>query len=227
MDTSNINYFDLGIVAVLIASGIFAFRRGLVREVMSMGTWVLAGIFAVSFFPMAKPYVEAHIKNQHLAEAVTALGLFCIAIVTLIPLGNYLNGLVKGPTISSIDRSLGFVFGLIRGFVIACIVYWGSSYVWTQDLQPPWLEKARTKPALAYGVELIQSVLPDEPDEAFSKSVHESREAAERAVEEAKRLEDISTPIPVYTKGLDKKASSYGEESREKMNNLIDRNAPQ
>ena len=225
MENAHFNGFDAFVALILISSGIFAFRRGLVREVMALGTWVLASVFAFSFYPLARPILEAHIKNQMLADAATAVGLFCIAIITLVPLGDYLTGLVKTPTLSSIDRSLGFVFGLLRGFVIMCLLYLGTTFVWPQDQgsQPTWLDQAKTKPALAYGVELLKSIVPDSPEDTAASEARKSREAAAEAVESAKRLEDISTPVPTYSV-KDKNPASYKDDARDKMNNLFDRN---
>ena len=225
MENSQFNAFDLTLAAVLVSSGIFAFRRGLVREVMALGTWVLASIFSFSFYPLAKPLVEAQIKNPMLADAATAIGLFCVAIIVLVPLGDYLSGLVKTPTLSSIDRSLGFVFGLLRGFIIMCLLYLAMTFAWPedQDTQPVWLAKAKTKPALAYGVDILKSIVPETVTEDTKDMLEENRDAAAKAVEDAKRLDEISTPVPTYSKTKEK-ASSYGDESRDKMNNLIDRN---
>ncbi|MFA6280464.1 MAG: CvpA family protein [Bdellovibrionales bacterium] len=226
MEHTQFNIFDMLTAAVLVASGIFAFRRGLIREVLSLGTWVLASVFAFSFYPMARPFLEEHIKNAMLADAATAIGLFCIAIVVLVPLGDYLTSLVKTPTLSSIDRSLGFVFGLIRGFVIMCLLYLGATYVWSNDeaKQPVWLAQAKAKPALAYGVDVIKSMTPENPEKAASEQLQKGRELAKKATENAKRLEDISVPVPSVSKEQGNGAS-YGDETRDKMNNLYDRNA--
>lgn len=229
MDTPQFNIFDLVVAAVLVSSGVFAFRRGLVKEVMALGTWVLASVFAFSFYPLARPFFNEHIKNPMLADASTAIALFCLAIVTLVPLGDYLTSLVKSPTLSSIDRSLGFVFGVLRGFVIMCLLYLGTTFVWPegQGYQPKWLEEARTKPALAYGVEALKGMVPEDPEEAMQREMKESRDMAEEAVESARRLEDISTPIPTYQRSKDAKPYSYDPENRNKMNDYIDRNTAQ
>ncbi len=225
MENASFNIFDLLVAVILIASGVFAFRRGLIREILSLGTWVLAAVFTFSLYPMARPFFNEHIKNAMLADAATALGLFCLAIVTLVPLGDYLTGLVKSPTLSSIDRSLGFVFGVIRGFVIMCLLYLATTFVWPEghDGQPSWLAEARTKPALAYGVDLIKSLTPEGVEDEAAEQLERSREAAEEAAEDARRLEDISTPVPVY-RGNKGETPSYGDETRDTMDTLMDGN---
>ncbi|MDD3182525.1 MAG: CvpA family protein [Alphaproteobacteria bacterium] len=224
METTHFNVFDLIGALVLVSSGVFAFRRGLVREIMALGTWVLASLFAFSFYPLARPFLEQQIKNQMLADAATAVGLFCIAIIVLVPLGDYLTGLVKTPTLSSIDRSLGFVFGLLRGFIIMCLLYLGTTFIWPadQNAQPKWLSEAKTQSALAYGVNLLKSIVP-ETTEGTEEMLNKSREEAQQSVDDVKRLEDISTPVPTYTK-KNVPVSSYGTDSRSNMDNLVDRN---
>lgn len=227
MEHAPFNIFDLFVALVLLSSGVFAFRRGLVREIMALGTWVLAALFSFSFYPIALPFFSEHIKNTMLANAATGISLFCLAIVTLVPLGDYLTGLVKSPTLSSINRSLGFVFGILRGFVIMCLIYLATTFIWPegQGVQPVWLEQAKTKPALAYGVEGLRALVPESPEDAAREKLEESREAAEEAVENAKRLENISTPIPVY-RGRGE-APAYDENAKEKLDNLMDESASQ
>ncbi|MGE4351823.1 MAG: CvpA family protein [Bdellovibrionales bacterium] len=225
MENSQFNAFDAIGALVLIASGIFAFRRGLVREIMALGTWVLSSIFAFTFYPLAKPFLEEHIQNQMLADACTAIGLFSLAIVLLVPLGDYLTSLVKTPTLSSIDRSLGFVFGLIRGFIIMCLIYLGTTFIWSADQpedQPQWLAQAKTQSALAYGVDLLKSIVPDSVEDA-SEIAQKHKEKAQEAADDLQRLEDMSTPVPTYT-NKNIPTSSYGEETRDTMDTLIDRN---
>lgn len=235
MSNPNFNVFDAAVAGTLLVSGIFAFRRGLVREVMALGTWVLASLFAFAIYPSARPFFNEHIKNAMLADASTAIALFCLAIVILVPLGDYLSGLVSSPTLSSINRSLGFVFGIIRGFLIACLVYLGLTFIWPEkepdewmenekNKQPVWLEEARTKPALIYGVEIIQALVPEDTEESAKNALKKGREESEEALEDARRLEEISTPVPTYTRNRNDSPSSYKDEAREKMNNLIDRN---
>lgn len=232
--TSSMNIFDIFVVLVLLASGVFAFRRGLVSEILSLGTWVLASVFAWSFFDVTRPLLHEQIQNDMLADAATGLGLFCLAIIILIPLGDYLLSYVKGPTLSSIDRSLGFVFGIVRGFLIMCLLFLVVTYIWPEPKeneneetkkteQPKWLAQAKTKPALHYGMEMIKSLVPEDAEKTLTESLNKSKEAATEAAEKAKRLEEISVPVPVYTGGNDREPSSYGDNARESMDKIIDR----
>lgn len=228
MESSQFNAFDVFVALILVASGIFAFRRGLVKEITALGTWILASLFAFAFYPFAKPFMMNHIENEMIADAATGLGLFSLAVIILVPLGDYLNNSVQSPGLSSIDRSLGFVFGLVRGFLIVCLIFLGITFIWPEeqeDDQPTWLAEAKTKPTLIYGVNLIKAFVPEDAEAAKDETIEKSRAAAEKAIEAARRLEDFSTPSPKnYTDNKEtEEPSSYEDDARDTMDDLIDR----
>lgn len=222
MDTSNVNYVDLSVLAVLAVSGILAFKRGLVHEAFSLGTWVMASMITVKFYPSVKIWMLHHIKNELGADAATAIALFCGTLVILIPFGNLLSNLIKGPTLTSIDRSLGLVFGVLRGFLVVCLLFLCATWIWPEANElPDWLAEAKTKPMLSYGAELIKSYVPKDEQEKMEDGVRKSREAATKAAKDARRLDEISTPVPMVDKSKEDRSPSYGEKYRENMDNLI------
>lgn len=228
MENASFNSFDIAAITVLIVSGVFALRRGLVGEVMALGTWIIATVFTFSFFPLVRPFMADRIQNEMLADAATGLGLFCLAIIVLVPVCDFLNDTVKGPTFSSIDRSLGFIFGLLRGFIIMCLVFMIMVYIWPEDKedeeQPIWLAESRTKPALAYGVDLLRSLVPEDANEQITKNLEESREQAKEAQDNAKLLEEMSIPIPAFPDMDDSEPAFYEDNTRDDMNDFFDRN---
>lgn len=123
-----------GIVAVIIIlSAILAYSRGLVRESLAIGGWILAAIVAFVFAPMAEPLMrEVPILRDFLGDscelsmiaafaAVFALALIIVSIFT--PL---FAGAVQRSALGGVDQGLGFLFGVARGVllvVIALIIY--------------------------------------------------------------------------------------------------------
>jgi membrane protein required for colicin V production len=221
MEHSGFNMFDLGVAALLLLSGIFAFRRGFVKEIFSLGTWIGASIIAATYYPVLKPWVmQHHIKNDLAASAIAALGLFGLSLLALIPTGNVLAGLIKGPTMTSIDRSLGFVFGLLRGLLVLCLVYLCLTFIWPKaEEQPTWLAEARTKPLLADGADMLKNFVPKDEREEAAEELEKSRKKATKAIEDAERLDEISTPVPSAGK-KDGKTPSYDEKLRGVMDDL-------
>ncbi|MCL2469408.1 MAG: CvpA family protein [Alphaproteobacteria bacterium] len=227
MEKTSYNAFDLLFLAILLVSGIFALRRGLVREVLALGSWILAALFAFALFSTVRPLLDEYIKNKMLADAATGVGLFCVAIIILVPLGDFVSSLVRSPKLSAIDRSLGFVFGLIRGFIIMSLVYLSLTFVFPEEPegkvhQPPWLEKSKTKPVLAYGVDLLKSLVPEGADEKLAEALKKKQKAEKEAAEDAaEHLDELSTPVPEVS-GFKGEDSSYDDKERERMDEIFD-----
>ncbi len=227
MQSSSFHLLDLFVLAMLGSSGYLAYKRGLVQEVLALGSWVLAGVLTVTLYPVIKPMVTPHFSNEMAADAATALGLFCLTIVMLAPLSNYLLGLVKTPTLASIDHSLGFVFGVIRAFVILSLVYLCLTWIFPTDtedkhIQPKWLTEAKSGPVLAYGADLMKSLAPLIDEKAASEAIEKTRAEARQKIDDAERLDRISTPVPVG-RVHETPGPNYGNDSRDKLNDLIER----
>jgi len=221
MGSTGFNTFDFAVFGLLLVSGVAAFRRGFVKEIFALGTWVAASIVAATYYPLMKPWIMSHnIKNELAAGALSALALFGLTLLILIPTGNVLANFIKGPTLSSIDRSLGFVFGLMKGLLVLSLLYIALSFVWPKaDEQPDWLTGAKTTPLLADGADMLKSFVPRDEREKAAEELEKSREEAARAIEDAERLDEISTPVPSSGK-KDKKSHSYGDDLRSIMNDL-------
>ncbi len=223
MENSGFNTVDLLVFATLLVSGVLAFMRGFVREIFSLGAWVGASMFSVFMYPTAKPWVHHHIKNEMAADAATALGLFCLGLVVLIPIGHLLAGMVKGRALTAIDRSLGFVFGLTRGVLVVCLLFMITLLIWpkTEDM-PDWLAEAKTRPLLSAGAEIVKDLVPKDKREKMADEIRKQHDAGVEAKDAAQQLIRLSTPKPVEKEKTD---PAYGNDDRNEMNDLVDQKA--
>lgn len=96
--------------------------RGLIKEALSVANWIVALLIAVTFRDQFASLLVGHIETQSLRQLV-AFGTLFIATLLVGALVNYLIGeLVKITGLSSTDRILGMVFGLLRGFVVVMAI---------------------------------------------------------------------------------------------------------
>ena len=61
---------DICFVAILVISGILAYIRGFVREVLSVAAWVGATFVTLYGYPHLQPIAREHIENRMLADGV-------------------------------------------------------------------------------------------------------------------------------------------------------------
>jgi membrane protein required for colicin V production len=153
---------DLAVLGVMILSGLLAFFRGLIREVLSIGAWIGAAALALTFLPRVSPLLAPHMPSPEWADPAAGILLFVASLIVLSMIAKAIGGAVRASPISGIDRSLGLVFGLARGAVLAI-----AAYVFACMAIPPdrWPEPVLESRSLAYiyrGAEWAVRQIPQE-----------------------------------------------------------------
>lgn len=132
-------------------------------EVLSIAGWVGAALVTLWTFGDARPYLRQYIEMQLLADILTGVGIFVVALVIFSTISHLIARVVKGSALNAVDRSLGFLFGLVRGAVLVCLGYLLlTSWVFPETKRPPWLENARMLPWVEQGAEYLKGLVPQE-----------------------------------------------------------------
>ena len=112
------NAFDVAIVAVIALSALFAFARGIIREVIALGAWVVGFIAAIAY---AGALANAFTWLNMTPVATQALAFVLILVIALIVgalIARVLAGLIRAIGLGFMDRILGLVFGVARGLIV-------------------------------------------------------------------------------------------------------------
>ncbi len=132
---------DWVFIAVLGVSLLLGVWRGLVREVLSLVNWVLAFYLAQWFAQDAAKYLRMSGVSDVLRYAIGFALVFVVSAFVGGLLVWALSKLVSSVGLGLVDRSLGAVFGLLRGviFLLALTVVVAmtpakSSLWWTQSV---------------------------------------------------------------------------------------------
>ncbi|MEM6390737.1 MAG: CvpA family protein, partial [Pseudomonadota bacterium] len=120
-----------GIVAlVILLSALLAYSRGLVREALAIGGWIVAAIVAYMFAPQVEPLVkEVPVisdligDNCELALIVGAGAVFAAALIVMSLITPVFSSAVQRSAVGGIDQGLGFLFGVARGILLVAIAY--------------------------------------------------------------------------------------------------------
>ncbi|NQV47782.1 MAG: CvpA family protein [Rhodospirillaceae bacterium] len=209
---------DLVVIVVLLISAFLAYARGFVHEVLSVAGWIGAGFAALYGQPYVQPYVRQLIPSQMIADLATGTITFVVALAALSLLTRAISKLVQGSALNSLDRALGFLFGLARGAVLICLLYLGVQWLTPPDDQPQWMTEARTMPLITVGAAWIKMLLPDDAGEEGDKIKDQAIEKARQ--ESLKVMEGLISPAP---KGDDSQpAEGYDKKTRSAIENLID-----
>jgi membrane protein required for colicin V production len=155
------NPLDIGVIAVIGLSAVFAFARGFVREALSIVAWIGAGFITLYGFGAVYAMVDPMVHNPLLSQLIAVGGTFLVSLIVLTVFTSMVARRVRSSGLSSIDRTLGFIFGLARGLLLVSLAYLFVENVMQANDRPPWLKEAKSAPYLHEGAEMLRTVLPE------------------------------------------------------------------
>ncbi|UTW54099.1 CvpA family protein [Kordiimonas sp. SCSIO 12610] len=156
MEIETLTAFDITVLVIIGFSTLFAFGRGFTTVALSFGAWI-GSLFATVFgFTLAKPYIRDYITPPELADIIGLAAIFFLSLFLLKQIAEWVGGMVKDSPVGLLDRSLGALFGLLRGMVIVSIAYLGFSKIFNEDNAPDWVQNAETRPLVAWGANMVE-----------------------------------------------------------------------
>lgn len=201
------NFVDICVLAVIGISALLALSRGLVKEVLSILSWVGAVVAVIFLLPRVEPLVGQYIKEPLLAQIASGIGIFVLALVVFGVINHYLSANVRSSALGALDRSLGLVFGVLRGAIVVCVAYILMSWAMPNPAsRPDVIREARTEPLVAEGAVFLKSLLPADVVDKGSAVV----DTGMQKLEQGKSLNDSyqnltngtgTTPIPAPGSG--------------------------
>ena len=163
MSNLPVSLLDLMVIGIVLISGLLASVRGFAREVLAIGSWVAAAIAAYALHPKVLGYLEPHIANHQvaIAAAIAIVFLGVLVIATMITVK--LSDIILDSSIGTLDRTLGFLFGAARGFLIAAIAFLFFDKLVGEKQYPDWIRDAKLRPVLKETGDQIIAFLPSDP----------------------------------------------------------------
>ena len=155
-----VNWVDIVVISVIGLSTLLAFVRGFVREVLGIGSWVAAGLFSVWAYSYAVDTFRGWISEPDVADVACFGVLFAAALLLLSVVSGMIGGLVRSSGLGGIDRTLGLVFGLVRGAGVVVLAYIVVGMAVPLDRWPDAVQEARTLPYIYQGAALAVQLLP-------------------------------------------------------------------
>jgi membrane protein required for colicin V production len=163
MSNLPVSLLDLMVIGIVLISGLLASVRGFAREVLAIGSWVAAAIAAYALHPRLLTYLEPHIANRQIAiAAAIAIVFLCVLVIATI-ITVKISDLILDSSIGTLDRTLGFLFGAARGFLIAAIAFLFFDKLVGEKQYPDWIKDAKTRPILKETGDQIIALLPSDP----------------------------------------------------------------
>jgi membrane protein required for colicin V production len=113
-----VTLFDYLILFVLVCSIVISTMRGLIKEILSLVSWIVSFVVANAYGAILAGWLPNVIPGQTLRLIVGFLVLFIGVRLLMSLLRKAVDALIKASGLSLADRGLGGLFGLARGCII-------------------------------------------------------------------------------------------------------------
>jgi len=149
----------------MLVSGLLAMVRGFMREVFAIASWVIAAVVTLYAYPHALPYAKQYISQDTIAMAASIGGVFIVTLLIVSIITVRISDAILDSRIGALDRTLGFLFGLARGFLIMVVALLFFNWLAQNEQgQPEWIRDARSRVVLQSAGDWLISVLPEDPE---------------------------------------------------------------
>jgi len=232
---------DIIVLVILLISAGIAFMRGFIREVLTIAG-VVGGLAAAYFgAPILKPHmrgwfgVEEGVVPERLfgilpydvlADALSYGLIFIIVVTTLSFISHSLAEWARRTGLGAIDRSMGFLFGLIRGILLLGLLYLPVHMFVEQDAKDDWFKDTKSHFYLEKVAAGMASYLPEDTEE----QLNDAAEQGEKIMDAREKLQEIELLkkdegdnfMPPEDAPEETPTRGYNEEFRDNMDQLID-----
>ncbi len=172
--------FDLFALGVLFISGVMALMRGFVREALTVTAFVAAALAALWTRPVFAGLLMDMVGSGLIANVVAMAAVFLLVYLAVSFVTSSLQKNVKsGEDVTVIDRTLGFVFGLVRGLVMLGLLV---LVIKNTMSNPTWMTGGRLYPLAEASAQLLQTLAPDgswvanQPDDPIARELERLQE---------------------------------------------------
>ncbi len=151
---------DIIIFAVMLLSGLLALLRGFTREVVTIFIWVGSALAGLGMLSVLGPLMHELVTKAWLADVITFAIPFLVLLFLLSWAGNKVVLKVSGKQPGPVDGTVGFFFGIGRGFIMVTAAYFMFDLLYDPKVAPDWIAEAQFEPVIADTTEFYYSLFP-------------------------------------------------------------------
>ena len=123
IDFATLTLLDYGILLVLVLSCVLSTLRGMTRELLGLIGWVVSILVANFTAPQIEDPIVDLLQIKGLGAALAWALPFAASVVVWFILASVMAPALTRVGFASLDRWLGVLFGVIRGFGLVLIVF--------------------------------------------------------------------------------------------------------
>ena len=207
MDILTIDPTDLVILIIIFCFGLFSLFRGFIKELFSIIGWIFAIILATSYTPFVLSKIQVMLPSISLSPLIAGVLIALIVYILFRILGGLFQKKLGKANVSAINRSLGFLLGVAKGFALVCITIFITKTFLNEAEYPKWLRTSKSLPLIESMTMFAASKLPMYLQKNFEKKPIDSFKT-----ETKMKFESLN--LPKLKQGYSHKDTAYNENQR-------------
>ena len=205
---------DLIIIILIFISAFFAFIRGLSLEILSLSGWIFSIGISYLYGGLASNQVNQFLDNFLISTLISYVFSFILLLIIFSYLTKNVSSLIKNSFAGLLDRSLGFFYGLLRGYLLVCFCYFCFDYFYSGS-KPIFLDSSKLVPIIKISNKEIFNIM--QVDNEYSKKLRKEIEQKSNFLFK----KSIDSKLKFREKDMD---DSYNEKNKKDLENIINNN---
>ena len=205
---------DLIIIILIFISAFFAFIRGFSLEILSLSGWIFSIGISYLYGGLASNQINQFLDNLVISTVISYVFSFILLLIIFSYLTKNVTSLIKNSFAGLIDRSIGFFYGLLRGYLLICFCYFCFDYFYSGS-KPVFLESSKLIPIIKISNKEIFNIM--QVDNEYSKKLRKEIEQKSNFLFK----KSIDSKLKFREKDMD---NSYNEKNKKDLENIINNN---
>tara|TARA_B100002019_G_scaffold290289_1_gene307632 strand:+ start:890 stop:1435 length:546 start_codon:yes stop_codon:yes gene_type:complete len=120
---TNINFFDVLVVIIIIYNVVQCFFKGFSLSLISFSKWILSTIITIILVPRLQPIASNYIQSEFINNVGLGIAIFIFTLFIIIIIGRTISKAVTWTGVGSIDKVFGFLFGFFKGYIVCVCLF--------------------------------------------------------------------------------------------------------
>ena len=210
MNILTIGPTDLVILIIIFFFGLFSLFRGFIKEMFSIIGWVMAILLAIFFTPFVLSKIQVVLPSIRFSPLIAGVLITLIVYILLRICGGLFEKRLRKTNISAINRSLGFLLGVAKGFALVCITVFITRAFLNEAEYPNWLRTSKSLPLMESTTMFVASQFPMYLQKNFEKKPIDS-------FKKETKMKFESLNLPKLKEGYFQKDTVYNRNQRQLM----------
>ena len=207
--------FDFSILIIILISAIFAFSRGLAMEMLSLTGWILSFSGSYLFGGEFVNFANRFFNNLLISKFISHITIFIGLLIVFSFFTRKISSYIKSSLVSFIDRTLGFIFGIARGYLIASLSFLTFDYFY-EGKKIEWIDKSKFVSIIEFSNTKLLNLM--KIDNEYTRNLRNDIEL------KSNKLFEKSIDSKLKFNDLNNKEDIYDSKSKKQIENIIQNN---